>query len=54
MIVLWYDRKQEQILLEAKEQIGQPQFFFMEQLGRVSSGISAVNRRFTLVKLTEI
>ena len=27
MIVLWYDRKQEQILLEAKEQVGQPQFF---------------------------
>ena len=27
---------------------------FIEQLGWVSSGASAVNRRFTLVKLTEI
>ena len=53
MIVLRYDRKQEQVLLEAKEQVEQP-LFFMEQLGRVSSGISAVNRRLTLVKLTEI
>ena len=33
MIVLWYDRKQKQILLEAKEQVGQPQFF-MEQVGQ--------------------
>ena len=53
MIVLRQDRNQKLILLEAKEQVGQPQFF-MKQLGMVSSGISAVNRRFTLVKLTEI
>jgi len=35
MIVLWYDRKQEQILLEAKEQVGQPQFFY----GTVGQGL---------------
>ena len=56
MIVLWVWSEVRKVLLQAKEQpvvdTGNHSFF-MEQLGRVSSGISAVNRRFTLVKLVK-